>query len=271
MRLDDIVKYANELCSDDLEDIFLWAVDSDFSPFALRLDFNSDDFIIYLRPLSYRAVVRYQMSSLLYQRNSKFLQKFNIYVTWRNIYIQLISDGIQSVEHNGKPIVDITSFLYAASRDFLNYLSKIILIINGLDDIVRPKVEEQLKKLEEISFAFFANILKGQNIPSWAAPLVLSYQIFRERGTWSKPNPVDESYILWQAWLAIARGENRYYDSKNKELSLSRSYEEVITLPSASGASYPSTSQSIPPQVISSLRNAIDIDGLLDYLRSTQP
>jgi hypothetical protein len=140
-------------------------------------------------------------------------------------------------------------------------VTRIVTIVNGLDPAIAPEFQRQLKLLEDIAYAYFAEVKVA---PPWASILILSYQIFKEGGVWSKPSPIDEPYLLWQAWLSIARGEKRYYDLKYSSSSPSTS---AISTPSEISTTTPA---SAPVQAISSLRDAIDVDGLMQVLKELE-
>jgi hypothetical protein len=256
MRLTDILGEVEKLRGEDIHTLLLWAVDAEFTPLVLETRLGKDSLVIHFKPVSYRKVVRFYTAQELYSR-SQIYARLYLQVPFREIFYDLLYDGISSIKLNDEP----------RSHDFIRNhptlertVTRIVTIVNGLDPAITPEFQRQLKLLEDIAYAYFAEIKVA---PPWASILILSYQIFKEGGIWSKPTPIDEPYLLWQAWLSIARGEKRYYDAKYS----SSSSPSAISLPSEISAT---TSTSAPVQAVSSLRDAIDVDGLMQVLKELE-
>jgi len=259
MRLTDILKEAEKLKGEDIHTLFLWAVDAEFTPLILDTRLGKDNLEIHFKPVSYRKVMRFYIAQELNNR-SQIYSRLYLQVPLRQIYYELLLDGISQVIVNDE----------VRSKDFVRnhpqlerVVFRIVSIVNGLDPAVSPEFQKQLKLLENISYAYFAEVSLA---PEWAAPLILSYQIFREGGVWSKPVPVDEPYLLWQAWLAIARGEKKYYDVKFS--STSTTSAPAVMPPAVAPSSQGEIPSHLPIQTLASLKDAIDVDGLMEVLRN---
>lgn len=252
MRIDDIAKFVKEISKGEIEDILSWAIAKDFCPFC----FEWDEIRITFKPLSYRHVIFFQQMEYLRER-SIACSYLPLRVRLREHFFSLIANGIGSIEYKEAPVSDIDLFIRKLHGNMLFVVTKLIFILNGLDPIVEKPLTAQLKQLEDIAYAFFANLLKNEGVPVWASPFIISFQVFRECGKWSAPTPIDEPYLLWLAWLAIARGENRYYDEKqqattSQTLPIGAVKEGERQLPSASA--------------IETLRQSFDVDELVRIL-----
>ena len=248
MRLTDIVKEAEKLKGEDIHTLFLWAVDAEFAPLVLETSLGVDNLVIQFKPVSYRKVVRYLAAQELSKR-AHIYSRLYLQIPIKSLFYDLLFDGISLVMLNDIPQCHEFIRQYPTLESLV---ARTVFIINGIDPVVASEFERQLKLLEDISFAFFAEIAPA---PSWAGVLILSYQLFKEGGVWSKPVPIDEPYLLWQAWLAVARGEKRYYDAKFSSSEV-KGVKQISAQPS-----------DIPIGTISSLRDAIDLDGLMQALR----
>jgi hypothetical protein len=256
MRLTDILGEVEKLRGEDIHTLLLWAVDAEFTPLVLETRLGKDNLVIHFKPVSYRKVVRFYTAQELYSR-SQIYARLYLQVPFREIFYDLLYDGISSIKLND----ELRSHDFIRNHPTLERtVTRIVTIVNGLDPAITPEFQRQLKLLEDIAYAYFAEVKVA---PPWASILILSYQIFKEGGIWSKPTPIDEPYLLWQAWLSIARGEKRYYDTKYS----SSSSASAISLSSEISAT---TSTSAPVQAVSSLRDAIDVDGLMQVLKELE-
>jgi len=257
MRLTDILVEVEKLRGEDIHTLLLWAVDAEFTPLVLETRLGKDNLVIHFKPVSYRKVVRFYTAQELYNR-SQIYARLYLHVPFKEIFYDLLYDGISSIRLND----ELRSHDFIRNHQTLERtVTRIVTIVNGLDPAIAPEFQRQLKLLEDIAYAYFAEVKVA---PPWASILILSYQIFKEGGVWSKPTPIDEPYLLWQAWLSIARGEKRYYDVKYSSSSSSTS---AISIPSEISTTTPA---SAPVQAISSLRNAIDVDGLMQVLKELE-
>jgi hypothetical protein len=263
MRLIDIVKKAEKLKGEDIQTLFLWAVDAEFTPFVFETRLGRDKLTVYFKPVSYRQVVRFYTIQELTKR-AQIYPRLYLSIPYRNIYFDLLADGISQTLLNDQPVD--TTFIRTHPK-LEGVVGRLILIINGLDEAVGAEFQNQLNLLEEIAYAYFSDIAIA---PAWAAPLLLSYQIFKEGGIWSKPVPVDEPYLLWRAWLAIARGEKRYYDAKFSSSSSGGSSTSIsLPLGTLHGeeAAINKAASEVPVQIVSALKDAIDVDQLMEVLK----
>jgi len=256
MRIDDIVKTIKDIREDEITDLLIWAVSADFCPFV----FEWEEIRIVFKPLSYRSVLYLQHLEAI-RRSSIFSEYLPIKINYRDQFISLIANGIARIEYMAENVTDIEGFIRKLHENMFFAVTKIILIINGLDETVSEVLHRQLKKLEDISYAFFSDLLK-EGAPSWASPLLMSFQVFRESGKWSAENPIDEPYLLWLAWLAIARGENRYYNEKTRTVS---STPTALPLPQGE-----KESPIISASAVESLRQAFDLDDLVKILAESE-
>lgn len=260
MRIDEIALRLKEIQKAEVEMLLLWAVDCEFSPFILEIDTLRFVF----KPISYRSVIRLHQIEHL-RRSTIYTEVFNLRLNFRQYLLETIGEGLSLVEYKGNVYMQPVEFLKRLPSNEVVALSRLVFILNGLDEVVSKRIDDQLKLLEEISYAFYSNLLgKDKPLPSWASPLIMSFQVFRESGRWSASNPIDEPYLLWLAWLSIAKGENRYYEQKMQAAASQTA--SVLEIP----GSVPSTegkNVSLPsPSTLESLKRSFDLDDLLKAL-----